>query len=78
MRPGGQALLELGLEETTDTVHHPYLPTVWLLTADLRVHQWWLGYWYWGRPTVPELHAELRKLSMSIRSDWDPPLSERS
>jgi peroxiredoxin len=75
--PKGKALRELGLEEATDTVHHPYLPTVWLLGPDLVVHQWWLGYWYWARPTMPELHTELRKLSAKIRPDWDPPLAER-
>ena len=76
--PGGETVRELGLQETTDTVHHPYLPTVWLLTPDLRVHRWWLGYWYWGRPTASELHAELRTLTTSIRADWDPPPPEPS
>jgi peroxiredoxin len=76
--PGGETVRELGLQETTDSVHHPYLPTVWLLTPDLRVHRWWLGYWYWGRPTASELHAELRTLTTSIRADWDPPPPEPS
>lgn len=71
--PDGAVLRELGLAEASDTVHHPYLPTVWLLGPDLRVHRWWLGYWYWARPTTAELHAELRKLSAAIRPDWDPP-----
>ena len=71
--PGGAVLAGLGLRETTDTVHDPYLPTVWLLGPDLRVHRWWLGYWYWGRPSAAELHAGLRELSRGLRPDWDPP-----
>jgi peroxiredoxin len=70
---GRQWLPELGLQELTDTVHDPYLPTVWLLTPDLVVHRWWLGYWYWGRPSTDELRQELRELSAGLRPDWDPP-----
>lgn len=33
---GGAALDGLGLRETTDAVHDPDLPTVWLLRPDLR------------------------------------------
>ena len=71
--PDGAALSALGLRETTDTVHSPYLPTVWLLGPDLRVHRWWLGYWYWARPSPAELHDGLRELSAGLRPDWDPP-----
>lgn len=69
--------LELtGLQEVTDTVHHPYLPTVWLLSPDLAVHRWWLGYWYWGRPGVEELRRELCRLTRGLRTDWAPPRPE--
>ena len=67
------ALAALGLRETTDTVHDPYLPTVWLLAPDLTVHRWWLGYWYWGRPTLDELRLGLRELTSTLRPDWEPP-----
>ncbi len=67
------ALPRLGLLEVADTVHAPYLPTLWLLRPDLVVHRWWNGYWYWGRPTLPELHVELRALGADLRPDWDPP-----
>ena len=71
--PDRTALAQTGLRETTDDVHDPYLPTVWLLRPDLTVHRWWLGYWYWARPTGDELHRELRALSAGLRPDWDPP-----
>ena len=71
--PTRDALGVLGLRETTDTVHDPYLPTVWLLRPDLTVHRWWLGYWYWGRPTLDELRLGLREITRAVRPDWDPP-----
>lgn len=70
------ALHQLGLRETTDTVHDPYLPTVWLLGPDLTVHRWWTGYWYWGRPTLDELRLGLREMSAALRPDWEPPLPD--
>jgi peroxiredoxin len=62
---------ELGLRETTDTVHHPYRPAAVSLYPDLRVHRSYNGYWYWGRPTLEELRRDLREISMEIRSDWE-------
>jgi hypothetical protein len=29
------------------------------------------GYWYWGRPTMAELHLELRGVFKKIRPDFD-------
>lgn len=70
------ALQHTGLQELTDTVHDPYLPTVWLLRPDLSVHRWWMGYWYWGRPTLDELRLGLREMTRDMREDWDPPRAE--
>ncbi len=63
---------ELGLLETTDTVHRPYLPTCLVLTPDLVVHASYLGYWYWGRPSMEELRQDFRALTKQLRADWDP------
>lgn len=60
----------LGLRETTDTVHHPYLPAAFTLRPDLRIHRAYNGYWYWGRPTAEELRRDMREISMQIRTDW--------
>lgn len=67
------ALRRTGLQEMTDTVHDPYLPTVWVLGPDLSVHRWWMGYWYWGRPTLEELRLALREVTRGLREDWEPP-----
>ena len=67
------ALELLGLRETTDTVHDPYAPTVFVLAPDLEVHAVYDGYWFWGRPTLEELRGDLRAVSRRIRPDWAAP-----
>jgi len=64
---------DLDLLETTDTVHRPYLPASFLLFPDLRIHQVWNGYWFWGRPTNQELRLGLRAITRAIRPDWQVP-----
>ena len=62
---------ELGLRETTDTVHHPYRPAAFTLYPDLSVHAAYNGYWYWGRPTHEEIRHDLRAITQAIRADWE-------
>jgi peroxiredoxin len=64
---------ELGLRETTDTLHDPYVPAVFTLFPDLTVHRAFDGYWYWGRPSCEELRQDMRDISRSIRPDWEAP-----
>jgi hypothetical protein len=64
---------ELGLRETTDTVHDPYVPAVFTLFPDLTVHRSFDGYWYWGRPSNEELRQDMRDISRAIRPDWEAP-----
>lgn len=63
----------LGLREKTDTLHNPYLPTVFVIDPNLRIHSTYNGYWFWGRPTTEELRQDLRAVTRAIRADWDPP-----
>ncbi len=71
--PERRYLDALGLRETTDTVHDPYLPTCVVVGPDLVVHSAYLGYWFWGRPTAEELRQDFRSLTRALRPDWDPP-----
>jgi peroxiredoxin len=71
--PDRTALDQLGLRETTDTVHNPYVPAVFVLLPDLGVHRHYEGYWFWGRPTLDELIRDLRAASAQIRPDWQAP-----
>jgi peroxiredoxin len=64
---------QLGLRETTDTVNDPYVPAVFTLFPDLRVHRSYNGYWFWGRPTLEELRQDMRDITRTIRADWDAP-----
>jgi len=47
------------------------IPHTFLLGPGLKIHKIWNGYYYRGRPSVYELHQELRELTRSIRADWD-------
>ena len=64
---------KLGLLETTDALHRPYIPTVFTLFPDLTIHAVYNGYWFWGRPTNAELAADLRAITRAIRVDWEAP-----
>jgi peroxiredoxin len=63
----------LGLREATDTINHPYVPAVFTLFPDLRVHHSYNGYWFWGRPTLEELRQDMRNITREIRADWQAP-----
>jgi peroxiredoxin len=71
--PTREAQDRLGLRETTDTRHDPYVPRVFVLRPDLTVHREYDGYWFVGRPTVDELLRDLREVSSEIRDDWSAP-----
>jgi peroxiredoxin len=71
--PAHQVVEQLGLRETTDTRNDPFVPAVFVLRPDLRVHTAYNGYWFWGRPTADELVRDLRAVTRELRSDWDAP-----
>lgn len=64
---------ELDLLEHTDTEHHPYVPTVFVLLPSLKIHSVYNGYWFWGRPSLAELWRDLREVSRQVRPDWNVP-----
>ena len=53
---------ELDIQEYTDPVHDPMIPHTFVLAPGLRIANVYNGYWYWGRPTVDELHRDLREV----------------
>lgn len=61
---------DLGIREYTDPKHRPQIPHTFVLEPGLRVFKIYNGYWYWGRPTVAELHQDLREVSRKVRPDW--------
>jgi hypothetical protein len=35
------------------------------------IHTVYNGYWFWGRPSVDDLHRDLRDVVREVRPDWD-------
>jgi peroxiredoxin len=71
--PDRRYLDDLGLRETTDSLHHPYLPATFTLYPDLTIHSAYNGYWFWGRPSNEDLRQDLRAITRAIRPDWEVP-----
>ena len=67
------AIEMLGLRETTDTVHNPYVPVVFTLAPDLTIKSRYNGYWFLGRPTAEEVRRDLRAIAARVRPDWEAP-----
>ena len=62
---------ELDLLELTDAKHRPSLPTTFALDSGLRIHRTWLGFWYWGNPTVDELRLALREITRAEQPTFE-------
>lgn len=61
---------DLGIHEYTDPHNKPMIPYTFVLAPGLKIHKIYNGYWYWGRPSTAELHADLREVTRQIRPDW--------
>lgn len=68
---GRKVQKELDIPEYTDPEHNPMVPHTVVLEPGLVVHRVYVGYWYFGRPTVEELRHDLRTVLMKCRPDWD-------
>lgn len=62
---------DLDIVEYTDPVHDPMIPHTFVLAPRLEIFKIYNGYWYWGRPTVDELHRDLREVLRRARPDFD-------
>jgi peroxiredoxin len=62
---------DLDIAEYTDPIHNPMVPHTIVLEPDLVVHKIYMGYWFFGRPTVEELRHDLRTVLQKCRPDWD-------
>ena len=63
-------LKDLEIEEYTDQHNKPMIPHTFVLEPGLKIHTIYNGYWYWGRPSMAELHQNLRDISMKYRPDF--------
>jgi peroxiredoxin len=62
---------DLDIAEYTDPEHNPMIPTTIVLEPGLVIHKIYIGYWFFGRPTVEELRQDLRAVLRKCRPDWD-------
>ena len=69
--PGRIVQQDLDIQEYTDPEHNPMIPHTLVLKPGLVVHSIYNGYWFWGRPSIADLHHDLRAASAEIRPDWD-------
>jgi peroxiredoxin len=69
--PGRKVQKDLDIAEYTDPHHNPMIPHTIVLEPGLIVHKVYVGYWFFGRPTVEELRQDLRAVLMKCRPDWD-------
>jgi peroxiredoxin len=69
--PGRIVQKDIDIKEYTDPENDPMIPHTLVLKPGLVVHKIYNGYWYWGRPSVANLHDDLREVTSEIRPDWD-------
>lgn len=62
---------DLDIQEYTDEPHDPMIPHTFVLEPGLQIYKIYNGYWFWGRPTMDELHVDLRGVFQKIRPDFD-------
>jgi peroxiredoxin len=62
---------DLDIAEYTDAAHNPMIPHTLVLEPGLLVYRIYMGYWFFGRPTLEELRQDLRAVLKKCRPDWD-------
>jgi peroxiredoxin len=62
---------DLDIAEYTDPTNNPMIPHAIVLEPRLVVYKIYNGYWFFGRPTIEELRADLRAVLKKCRPDWD-------
>ena len=68
---GRKVQKDLDIAEYTDPLHDPMIPHTLVLEPSLVVYKIYMGYWFFGRPTIEELRQDLHSVTMRCRPDWD-------
>ena len=74
--PARKIQKDLDIAEYTDPDHNPMIPHTIVLEPGLVIYKIYMGYWFFGRPTVEELRHDLRAVLEKCRPDWDITTSE--
>jgi peroxiredoxin len=62
---------DLDIAEYTDPNHNPMIPHTVVLESGLIIYKIYMGYWFFGRPTLEDLRQDLRAVIKKCRPDWD-------
>jgi hypothetical protein len=66
----------LGIEEYVDDHHVASVPHTVVLAPGLKIFKVYVGFWFWGRPSIYDLWADLRELRKEYEYNFDPLLPE--
>jgi peroxiredoxin len=66
----------LDIAEYTDPHHTATVPHTLVLAPGLVIENVYVGYWFWGRPSIYQLWEDLQDLFRRIKSDFDPTTAE--
>jgi peroxiredoxin len=66
----------LDIREYTDTHHPATVPHTLVLGPGLAIDKVYVGYWFWGRPSIYQLWEDLSDLHRRIKVDFDPLVPE--
>src|SRR5262245_35967706 len=66
----------LGIEEYVDDHHVASVPHTVVLATGLKIFKVYVGFWFWGRPSIYDLWADLRELRKQYDYNFDPLLPE--
>ena len=62
---------DLDIAEYTDSKHNPMIPHTIVLEPGLVIHKIYMGYWFFGRPTLEDLRQDMRVVTRKCRPDWE-------
>jgi peroxiredoxin len=66
----------LDIAEYTDPHHTATVPHALVLAPGLVIDKVYVGYWFWGRPSIYQLWQDLQGLFRRLKSDFDPTTAE--
>ena len=66
----------LDIREYTDSHHDATVPHTVLLAPGLKIDKTYVGYWFWGRPSIYQLWEDLQDLFRRTKPDFDPLVRE--
>jgi peroxiredoxin len=66
----------LDIREYTDPHHDATVPHTLVLAPGLVIDKVYVGYWFWGRPSIFQLWEDLQDLFRRTKEDFDPTVPE--